>query len=106
MQRKLPFIICLLTSLLLLGAGWLIPAHFRAVDASVIKAAGNRTDTLLETGQNLEETRNLSASQMLLRAAELEHIADRKSLAIPVNIAVTARPPWMPLGGAAPRLES
>ncbi len=106
MKRKLPFIICLFSALLLLGAGWLIPAHLRAVDASVIKAAGNHTDTLLETGQNLEETRNLSASQMLLRAAELEHIAGRKSLAIPVNIAVTARPAWMPLGGAAPKLES
>ena len=108
MKRPLPFIICLTGGLLLLGVAWLIPAHLRAVDIGVIRAAGANTDVLLSTGQALEGARSLSSAQMFLRAAEIEQIGGRTrgSLAIPINLDVASHPAWLPLGGASPRLES
>lgn len=106
MKRALLITVCLAGSLLLLGAGWLIPAHLRAVDIGVIQAAGKGTPALVTTGQNFAESRNLGSAQMLLRAADAEHVPGRKKLADSVNPAMALHPSWMPLGGASPRLES
>jgi hypothetical protein len=57
--------------LVLLGAGLLVPAHLRAVDARVVLSAGRTGDSLPERAQQLTEAGRLGAAQMMVTAARL-----------------------------------
>lgn len=61
--------ICTILGLVLLGLGLLIPAHLRAVDASVVLSAGRQGDSLLQRGKSLVESGRLGAAQLLVLAA-------------------------------------
>lgn len=53
----------------LIGCGLLAPAHFRAVDASVIAAAGQRTTTLVDRGISLLNAGRIGLARVFLAAA-------------------------------------
>ncbi len=66
MNRWVWFWVCAIVGLLMLVCGWLVPAHLRAVDASVIERAGRKTPTLIEKGLALVRENKLGAAQLLL----------------------------------------
>ena len=63
------FSICAGLGLALLVCSLLIPAHLRAVDASVVQQAGRNAPALLERGQTLATEKKLGAAQMIALAA-------------------------------------
>jgi hypothetical protein len=69
------FLICAVLGLALLVCGLLIPAHLRAVDASVIQVAGRNAPALLERGQTLATEKKLGAAQMIVQAARIAGIS-------------------------------
>jgi hypothetical protein len=70
MRRWLLFGLCALLGLTMLLGGLLVPAHLRAVDASVLQIAGEKTPSLVEHGLVLAQARQLGAAELLLLAAE------------------------------------
>jgi len=67
-------LICIVAGLVLLICGLLIPAHLRAVDASLLETATNGKPTLLEDGRTLAMEKNLGAAQMMVAAARVAAI--------------------------------
>ena len=68
-RRWFWFWLCIVFGLLLLGCGLLVPAHLRAVDASVVLSAGRTGDALLERAKILVDADRLGAAQLLVSAA-------------------------------------
>ncbi len=62
--------ICIVFGLLLMTCGWLMPVHLRAVEAPLLKQAGQSTPSLTSRGTDLLRAGQLGAAEMLLRAAE------------------------------------
>lgn len=83
---------CLITSLILLACGLLIPAHLRAVDAGVIRSAGKRGPALLGEGQVLMAEHRLGTAQLLFQAAHLSGIAGGDSLETTANQSAKQNP--------------
>jgi len=69
MSRWIGFLICAILGLLMLFSGLLVPAHLRAVDASVLEKAGRNTPSLVSEGLALVKQGQLGAAQMYLAAA-------------------------------------
>ncbi|MDB6110742.1 MAG: hypothetical protein JWR69_2492 [Pedosphaera sp.] len=65
----------------LLFCGLLVPAHLRAVDASVLASASRRTPTLTAQGLSQIQARQLGTAQLFLLAAQAEHLPDQQNLA-------------------------
>jgi hypothetical protein len=89
----------------LLLAGWalLVPSHWRAVDAAVIRAAGNGTPSLTAAGLQLVSERKIGPAQLFLQAAEGERPEARARLDQAIQAASLA--PLTPWGGPAPQLD-
>ena len=62
-----------------------MPAHLRALDASVLEQAGRNTPSLIDQGMALVGDKNLGAAQMLWQAAQLEALPDREKFGEAVN---------------------
>jgi hypothetical protein len=62
--------ICAALALLLLGAGLLVPAHLRAVDASVVRSAGRTGDSLPQRGRQLLESGRPGAAYLYALALQ------------------------------------
>ncbi len=69
MSRWIGFLICAILGLVMLFGGLLVPAHLRAVDASVLQRAGRNTPSLVGEGLMLVKRDQLGAAQMYLAAA-------------------------------------
>jgi hypothetical protein len=78
------FAVCIAGAVLLLLCGWLVPIHLRAVDLAVIQQAGEASPSLVDRGLALAAEGQLGAAQLLLQAAQNEHVpgVDRLSLAV------------------------
>jgi hypothetical protein len=85
--------------------GWLVPAHLRAVDVSVVEKAGRKTPSLIERGLALVREKKLGAAQLLLESAREQRLAYRQELAIAATDLAAAHPGWVTWGGGEPRLE-
>lgn len=68
-------LICLAAALVFLGAGLLVPAHLRALDAVVVRVAGQSGTTLADDGQTLAGQRRIGAARLVLEAAKYEKIS-------------------------------
>jgi len=106
MSRWVWFWVCASVGLVLVVCGWLVPAHLRAVDASVLHAAGKNTPALVQQGLALVSQRNLGAAQLLLQAAREEGLPERGELGVAVLDLATKHPELQVWGSAEPRLES
>ena len=76
MNRWLWFSVCSLLGLGLLVCGLLMPAHLRAIDASVLARAGREGPSLQEHGLALVQSQQLGSAQLLLLAAQREGLPD------------------------------
>jgi hypothetical protein len=91
MKRWLWFSIGALVGMGLLVCGWLMPAHLRAVEPSVLEKAGANTPSLPEQGLALVKSGQPGAAQMLLLAAQREGLPDR-TLALAMDEAAKRHP--------------
>jgi hypothetical protein len=99
MKRWLWFSACALLGLGMLVCGLLMPAHLRAVDASVLARAGRDSPSLPEQGLALVQFQQLGAAQLLLLAAQREGLPDRR-LALALDEAAKQNPLAVMWGGA------
>lgn len=67
--------LCALTGLALFALAWSMPAHLRAVNLEVLRAAGAKTPGLVQHGQNLLAEQHPEAAQVLLDAAQKSGLA-------------------------------
>jgi hypothetical protein len=101
----------LILGALLLCCAFLVPAHFRAVDAAVIERAGKgvagaSTPTLVEEGITFLSVEKLGPATILLRTAQSEGVARAEILAEGVAKFTRENPSLVALGGAVPLLEN
>src|SRR6266446_3220910 len=106
MSRWVWFWVCASVGLVLVVCGWLVPAHLRAVAASVLHAAGKNTPALVQQGLALVSQQNLGAAQLLLLAAREEGLPERGELGVAVLDLATKHPELQVWGSAEPPLES
>ncbi|MFO1477448.1 MAG: hypothetical protein U1F98_12435 [Verrucomicrobiota bacterium] len=74
MNRWLGLLICIVLGLGMVLCGLLVPAHLRAVDASVLQFAGRGTPSLADRGLELERDRNTDGAVFVLQVAEERQI--------------------------------
>jgi hypothetical protein len=99
MRRLTGFLMCAVPALLLLACGLVVPAHLRAVDASVLQRAGRHTVSLIQQGLTLVRQDNVGAAQLLLQAAQAEGLPDRQSLGLAITNLAMQHPRWLVWGG-------
>lgn len=103
-MRWVWFIIYATLGAILLVAGWLIPAHVRAVDAHVLRLAGQKSLSVAAAAQALLAHSQVGAAQLLAQAAQAEQLSERE----PLNAALTnfarAHPEMLSWGGPPPAL--
>jgi hypothetical protein len=103
MNRWAWFSACAILGLAMLICGLLLPAHLRAVDASVIERAGRNTPALVEEGLALAQKQQLGAARLVLQAAEAGDIPHREKLALAVDNLAAQQPGFRIWGGVEPR---
>ena len=106
MKRWVWFLVCAILGLVSLVCGLLVPAHLRAVDASVIRQAGRNTPTLLELGRALVSDNNLGAAQLISDAAEQEKLPDRDNLNLAIGNLAARNPELQTWGGGESRWQN
>lgn len=92
MKRWFYFSLCLVFGGALLAAGWLIPIHLRAVDAKVLERSGEKTLSVVDSGQALVQRKNISSAELLLKAAQQEEIPGHEKLRATIDEAKKAQP--------------
>ncbi len=105
MSHWVRFCICAILGLVLLVFGFLVPAHIRAVDASVLESAGHRTPGPVQSGLNLVDQNKLGPAQMLAAAARDQHLPGRERLDAAIANLAALHPKWQTWGGPEPRFE-
>ena len=104
-RRLIWFLICAAAGVLLVLGGLVLPAHLRAVDASVLRAASKDTPTLVEQGRALLNQNKLGAAQLILQAARAAGAAGWQGLDAAINQVSAQHPKWLVWGGGDARLE-
>jgi len=89
---------CVISGLLLLLCGLLVPAYLRAVDVRVIQSAGRNTPALTGQGTSFVNQQSLGAAWLYLQAAQTEGISGRESLGLAVTNALRQHPGWFAWG--------
>jgi hypothetical protein len=105
MSRLTGFLMCAIPALLLLVSGLVLPAHIRAVDASVLKEAGRHTPSLIQQGLALLGQANLGGAQLLLQAAQEQGLGDQQGLGLAITNLAMQHPRWLVWGGGDTRLD-
>src|ERR1051326_8798430 len=97
--------ICAALGVALFACGLHVPAHLRAVDASVLKKAG-RDKGLVAQGLALAHDKKLGAAQLLSKAARTESLPDQQQLALAVEELARENPELQFWGSPEPRLQT
>ena len=84
--------VCVVSGLLLLFCGLLVPIHLRALDIGVVQKAGRKTPSLIQHGMTLVSGQNLGVARLFLQAAQSEAIPGREQLTVAVANAVQQHP--------------
>src|SRR5687767_12171949 len=98
MNRWVNFSICLFMGVILLFAGWTIPAHLRAVEAGVLDRAGQKTPSLVDRGLELVQKKKTGSTELLAQAAEQQQISGHEKLRSAVENSFKSHPKWQALG--------
>jgi hypothetical protein len=86
MSRWTWFLTCATLGLVMLVCGWLVPMHLRAVDARVIKMAGDQTPGLIARGEGLVSgEKRLEPAILLLEAARQQGVPGWEKLGVEVT---------------------
>ncbi|MCX6922341.1 MAG: hypothetical protein NT154_03865 [Verrucomicrobia bacterium] len=104
-RRLIWFLICAISGVLLVVDGLLVPAHLRAVEASVLQEAGRNSASLIDQGVKSARQNNIGSAQMLLQAAQQGGLPDQQRLSGAISDLVQQHPRWVVWGGGDPRLE-
>jgi hypothetical protein len=104
-NRVTGFLLCAIPGVLLLACGLLVPAHIRAVDASVLREAGRSTPGLVQQGLALVRDNNPGAARLLLQAAQQENVPQRQNLGLAITNSAAQHPSWDVWGGGDTGLE-
>ena len=105
MGRRFWFIFFILAGLLCAAWGLLVPAHLRAVDAMVIRKAGENTPSLVEMGVDLLKLEKVGPARLFQRAAEIENSPDRGKLDAALEEFAKSNPKQALWGGPDPLLD-
>jgi hypothetical protein len=105
MNRWAWFTICVLLGLLLLAGGWLMPAHLRAVETSVLKRAGENSASLTGRGLELAHIGQFGAAELLSRAATRAKLPSADELASTIQTDVKRYPEQDAWGISGPALR-
>ena len=105
MSRWVWFTFCAILGVLLLICGLLVPAHLRAVDASLLEKAGRNTPSLVDVGLSLVNQKQLGAADLLLEAADLQAVPGRDKLAAAVDALAKKNRGARIWGSGEPHLE-
>jgi len=106
MRRLLSFLLCVVLGVGMLVCGLLVPVHLRAVEDTVLLAAGKNTPSLVSEGLALAAANKLGAAQLLLKAARQEQLPGRDKLEYNVGDLARQHRRWEVWGGPEPRFES
>jgi hypothetical protein len=104
MKRWVYFSLCVVLGFALLFAGWMLPIHLRAVDASVIQQAGENSPGLIDRGLALMNEKKFGAAELLSQAAQQENISGHEKLRSAIDDSMKGNPKWEILG-IEPRLK-
>jgi hypothetical protein len=85
-------LVCVVSGLLLLFCGFLMPVHLRALDVGVVQKAGRKTPSLIQQGMALVSGQNLGVARLFLQVAQSEAIGGREQLTVAVANAVRQHP--------------
>ncbi len=77
---------------MLLGCGLLMPAHWSAEDAGVLRAAGQGTTPLIDRTKSLASENHLGAAAFMAQAAQTENIPGAQALTATLKNLVTQNP--------------
>jgi hypothetical protein len=106
MKRWVLFFVCAVLGLAALVCGLLVPAHLRAVDASLVQKAGGGSAGLVEEGLALAKEDKLGAAQLIARAAREQSVSGWEKLGSAVTNLARRHPGWEVWGGNEADLES
>jgi hypothetical protein len=106
MNRWVWFFAAGIAGLALVFCGLLVPMHIRAVDASLLYAAGRGTPTLAKRAMELLGEHKLGAAQLLLQTAQAEDLAGRQSASEAAGKLASQQPRLQFWGGPEPKLQS
>ena len=104
-NRATGFLLWAVPGALLLALGLLLPAHLRAVDSGVLRAAGRKTASLVEQGLLLVKENNLGAAGLLLQAAQHQRVPGQPELASAIKSTAVQHPGWEIWGGGDTGIE-
>jgi hypothetical protein len=102
MSRWASFWLCAALGLGLLGLGWVIPVHLRAVDSVVLQRAGQNGPSLIERGQEDVLLGKLGPARMLLEAARKVGVPGHEKLGLAVGNLAVQNPAFLAWGGPVP----
>lgn len=86
--------------------GLLVPAHLRAVDATILEQAGRNAPSLTDRGLALVAQKQLGAAQLLLKAAQQQRAPGDEKLAGAVSALASREPGLVLLGRPEPSLQN
>ncbi|HWD92954.1 MAG TPA: hypothetical protein VG938_11475 [Verrucomicrobiae bacterium] len=105
MNRWAWFTICVLLGLLLLAGGWLMPAHLRAIEPSVLQRAGQNSSSLTGRGMELTHIGQFGAAELVSSAATRAKLPSAGELASSIETDVKRHPEWKAWGVTGPSLR-
>jgi hypothetical protein len=97
-KRQIWILTCVVSGLLLVICGLLVPAHLRAVDIGIVQKAGRGTPSLIQQGMTFVSRQNLGVAQLFLQAAEAEKMAGQEQLNSALTNAALQNPAWFAWG--------
>ena len=103
LKKGLGLAACALLGAVLAGAGWLVPAHLRVVDADVLELAGRGSASLVSQGLALANERKVGPARLLLEAAHKQRVPDADRLGVAIAKQAAAIPGLDSWGGPVPR---
>ena len=106
MKRWIWFTLCAVLGLLLLLCGWLIPAHLRAVEPSVLRQAGRNSTSLVGRGVSLVHIGQYGAGEMILLAAQRAQLPDTNELSSAIETEAKKYPALKLWGASLPVLRN
>ena len=92
--------------LVLLICGLLVPAHLRAVDASVIQRAGKKSRSLIDEGLALVAQQKVGPARLLAEVTQDAKVPGRNTLGLAVGNFAMTHPRLLVWGGADPVLTN
>jgi hypothetical protein len=104
MQRQIWFIIFAVGGLALIACGLLMPAHLRALDASVVERV-TPAPSVVNAAWSLAALEKIGPARLLLDMAQIEALEGREKLAEYLEHFAEAHPELSVWGGADPFLE-